>query len=51
MRYEEYLTEEVLQRVKEDRSYLTNEFNKFLIESSFANKAEFAEALTQINPL
>ncbi len=51
MRYGEYLAEDVVEGLKEDRSFLNNEYNKFLIESSFARKAEFAEALSQLDPV
>jgi hypothetical protein len=39
--YEEYLSEDRLELLLQDKSYLENEFNKFLIESHFANKEEF----------
>ena len=44
-RYADLLADDVRENLEKDRSYLNNEFNKFLIESSFTKKAEFAEAL------
>lgn len=40
-----------MEDLKRDRSYLTNEFNKFLIECSFPNKEQFAVALGALDPL
>jgi hypothetical protein len=50
-RYSEYLEEGVREDLRKDRSFLSTEFNKFLIECAFAKKAEFAEALEQLQSL
>ncbi len=50
-RYQAYLDEDQLENLLKDISYLNNEFNKFLIESSFANKEKFSEYLEDIDRL
>lgn len=37
--YEPYLNEDQLDNLSRDKSFFENEFNKFLIESNFQNKA------------